>query len=224
MCYTLHFSNERETMKRFLLLFLCLIMNCNITANDYKYRNNYSYKVIKNSRKASKKFERNFINFLEHYNGNYQRALLDAASFGYNEFIKPLLSLGAKINGYDYDDGRKTALVYAAEYGHASTCELLLKFGAYIEVRTSGGFTPLMWAAEYGHTEVCRLLLDHGAQVNARNDYGNAAAYYAHYYGHNELGYFLNNYGYSPYHKNDDYAAAALISLSLGLGCAYLLS
>ena len=61
----------------------------------------------------------------------------------------------------------KTALHYAAEYGHLEITELLLSNGANVNRRDDDKATPLHFAAIGGFEEVVVLLLANGAEVNA---------------------------------------------------------
>ena len=56
-----------------------------------------------------------------------------------------------------------TALHMAVYYGHYDCVRLLLRWGAKVNVRMSGGATPLFLAVEKGPAAVARLLLRWGA-------------------------------------------------------------
>ncbi|WP_422229523.1 ankyrin repeat domain-containing protein [Rickettsia endosymbiont of Halotydeus destructor] len=43
--------------------------------------------------------------------------------------------------------------------------ELLLQYGALIELKSSG-WTPIQWAATRGKTEIIKLLIQYGANIN----------------------------------------------------------
>ncbi|MCQ2444946.1 MAG: ankyrin repeat domain-containing protein, partial [Mailhella sp.] len=55
----------------------------------------------------------------------------------------------------------------------------LLKAGAFIDVRTTEGFTPLFYAAMYGDRESFDLLTGGGASVDARDGLGHCPLHYA---------------------------------------------
>ncbi len=63
--------------------------------------------------------------------------------------------------------GKLTLLMIAAENGHASVVEVLLKAEANVNAVDSKGFTPLHVAAENGHASVVEVLLKAKANVNA---------------------------------------------------------
>lgn len=70
---------------------------------------------------------------------------------------------------------RRTALHYAAFYGHDDVARALILGGANVCSRGGGNSTPLHFAAWGGNKRVVRLLLDYGADVEARDTEGNAA-------------------------------------------------
>ena len=59
------------------------------------------------------------------------------------------------------------ALTIAADKGHHKFVELLLLFGATIDVRNKKGATPLWLACNGGHLEVVQLLVTHYANPDA---------------------------------------------------------
>ena len=61
-------------------------------------------------------------------------------------------------------------LMYAARFGYADVCRLLLEAGADASLGAEGAegaLMPLHNAVEQGHADICRLLLSHGADPNA---------------------------------------------------------
>lgn len=113
-----------------------------------------------------------------------QEDLLRAARNGDDMDVEGLLTEGVEVDRLDKTE-RKTALHFAAQYGHKMVAKHLLNHGADIEMRCEpfgndmmihhrAGRTPLHWAAAGDDTEgrsegLVRLLLDHGADVTARN-------------------------------------------------------
>ena len=81
------------------------------------------------------------------------------------EIIRVLLDKGANVN---QPARYKTALMHAAEQGHADFVQLLLARGAQVNAVTDEG-TALMEAVKGGHTEIVKLLLTSGADVKAVN-------------------------------------------------------
>ena len=82
--------------------------------------------------------------------------------------VKAHIVDGTNIDTVDDWTG-KTALHYAAEYGHLEIAELLLANGANVNRRDDDKATPLYFAAVSGFVDVARLLLDYGADINARD-------------------------------------------------------
>jgi ankyrin repeat protein len=90
------------------------------------------------------------------------------------EVVKALIAGRADVNaktpgggwGPAGNDGL-TALQQAAESGHASVVELLLRSGADVNKVFTDGRTPLYWAAKEGRANVVASLIAHGANVNA---------------------------------------------------------
>ena len=72
-----------------------------------------------------------------------------------------------------------TALMAAAEAGHADAVELLLDAGADPDIRRDGGLTALMFAAASGSLRAVTSLLDAGADPAARDASGRSALEHA---------------------------------------------
>lgn len=60
----------------------------------------------------------------------------------------------------------------AAQYGHVSTAEVLLRAGISRDARTKVERTPLHIAAQEGNTAIVHLLLAHGAEVDSKDMVG----------------------------------------------------
>jgi len=59
-------------------------------------------------------------------------------------------------------------LHWAADQGHVEIVNILLKFGADVDIKTNDNETPLHFAAWMGRPKVVKILLENGADVNAR--------------------------------------------------------
>jgi ankyrin repeat protein len=65
--------------------------------------------------------------------------------------------------------GGCTALICAAQNGHADCVRMLLDRGTALDARNQDGFTALIRAAQNGHADCVWLLLDAGADKEARD-------------------------------------------------------
>ncbi|KAG2374682.1 hypothetical protein C9374_010426 [Naegleria lovaniensis] len=94
-----------------------------------------------------------------------KRPLHFAACSSTPDNIKYLLEKGANI--IEKDSQKRTALHYAAKYGHAHNVEVLCpkdqKYGA---IKDKFGYTPLHLASWYGHADVCEKLVECGVSVD----------------------------------------------------------
>ncbi|VDC01534.1 unnamed protein product [Peniophora sp. CBMAI 1063] len=73
-----------------------------------------------------------------------------------------LIRLGVDVNTR-FANENETALHVAAESGRSRLVEVLLRHGADVKARTTGGKTPLLLASERGHRNVVTMLLESGA-------------------------------------------------------------
>uniref|UniRef100_A0A0G4F844 Uncharacterized protein n=1 Tax=Chromera velia CCMP2878 TaxID=1169474 RepID=A0A0G4F844_9ALVE len=101
------------------------------------------------------------------------RALIDAAREGLLECVKEMIvqqkvrDLNAEIQ-CEKEDRKISALVAAAEGGHADVVRLLVESGTFTDIpgRTRRSPTALIAAAKGGHVEVVRILCESRADVN----------------------------------------------------------
>ena len=69
--------------------------------------------------------------------------------------------------------GGRTALHWAARYGHLSVCQWLVRHGADVDAQMADGTPPLHWAVWQGRLAVCKWLVDDaGANLHALNTFG----------------------------------------------------
>lgn len=108
-----------------------------------------------------------------------QCPLCIAAAKGDLAKIKSLLDGWWFIDGENPNEANKygaTALMHAADNGHAEVAKVLLVAGANPNATVNDfGYTALMAAAEKGHPEVVKILLAAGANPNAAADDGRTA-------------------------------------------------
>ncbi|VDN99742.1 unnamed protein product [Rodentolepis nana] len=90
-------------------------------------------------------------------------ALMVAASLGFSEILRILLSQGVSINARDSDGN--FAIHLAAERGQLESVRLLMEKGGLANVGNNRFHTPLMLAAAKGHAHVVSHLLDNGVNM-----------------------------------------------------------
>jgi ankyrin repeat protein len=96
-------------------------------------------------------------------------ALCRAAVSGREDMVALLLGKGAKIEfGHENDSRgfRDSALIGVATYGYGLIVNLLIAYGANVNLSHYYKGSPLHIAAQHGHEAVCRILLDASANVN----------------------------------------------------------
>ncbi len=118
-----------------------------------------------------------------------EKKFLDAAASGDRETVIKLLEDGVDVNVRDSRGlpTNRTALMHAAEKGHAQVVDVLLLRGAQANaidkgfpIDCPGGNTALILAIVKGHTKVAHRLLDAGASAKTKGggtSVINAAAY-----------------------------------------------
>ncbi|XP_075417747.1 GA-binding protein subunit beta-2 isoform X3 [Tenrec ecaudatus] len=94
------------------------------------------------------------------------KRLLEAARKGQDGEVRTLMANGAP---FTTDWLGTSPLHLAAQYGHYSTAEVLLRAGVSRDARTKVDRTPLHMAAADGHTHIVELLVRNGADVNAKD-------------------------------------------------------
>jgi ankyrin repeat protein len=116
------------------------------------------------------------INFLLQHKGS-QRDLNDflcaTASQGNTLLIEFALRQGASVNALSASG--RTALIYAARFGHFDAIKLLLEKGANINHQAHAGETALFEAASQGHLLAVEYLLEKGADRNLKDQQGKTA-------------------------------------------------
>jgi ankyrin repeat domain-containing protein 17 len=85
--------------------------------------------------------------------------LMEAASGGYHEVGRVLVEHGADLNAPPVPSSKDTALTIAADKGHVKFVDMILKYGANVDVKNKKGNSPLWLACNGGHFEVVRCLL-----------------------------------------------------------------
>ncbi|XP_033105793.1 GA-binding protein subunit beta-2-like [Anneissia japonica] len=94
------------------------------------------------------------------------KRLLEAAKHGREDDVRLLMTNGAP---FTTDWLGTSPLHLAAQYGHLSTAEVLLRAGVSRDARTKVDRTPLHMASQEGHTDIVSLLVRLGADLDAKD-------------------------------------------------------
>ncbi|XP_029308031.1 LOW QUALITY PROTEIN: GA-binding protein subunit beta-2b [Cottoperca gobio] len=118
--------------------------------------------------------------------------LLEAVRSGQDDDVKALMANGAP---FTTDWLGSSPLHFAAQYGHHSTAEVLLRAGVSRDARTKVDKTPLHMAATEGYCTIVDLLVQNGADINAKDMLRMTALHWAAQHGHEEVAEILLRYG-----------------------------
>ena len=102
-------------------------------------------------------------------------AMMCASCAGHRGIVAQLLAAGASVLKTDRLHGR-SALMLAAQYGHAPVVKVLLDAQAPANATDASGARPLQLAVRAGHAGVVEELLRHGAKLGPDADEGTASA------------------------------------------------
>ncbi|XP_060478615.1 GA-binding protein subunit beta-2 isoform X2 [Panthera onca] len=120
------------------------------------------------------------------------KRLLEAARKGKDDEVRTLMANGAP---FTTDWLGTSPLHLAAQYGHYSTAEVLLRAGVSRDARTKVDRTPLHMAAADGHAHIVELLVRNGADVNAKDMLKMTALHWATEHHHRDVVELLIKYG-----------------------------
>ncbi|NXJ15186.1 GABP2 protein, partial [Odontophorus gujanensis] len=120
------------------------------------------------------------------------KRLLEAARRGEDDEVRTLLANGAP---FSTNWLGMSPLHLAAQHGHYSTAEVLLRAGISRDARTKVDRTPLHMAAADGHAHVVDLLIRNGADVNAKDMLKMTALHWAAEHNHWDVVELLVRYG-----------------------------
>ncbi|XP_020645751.2 GA-binding protein subunit beta-1 isoform X2 [Pogona vitticeps] len=134
------------------------------------------------------------------------KKLLEAARAGQDDEVRILMANGAP---FTTDWLGTSPLHLAAQYGHYSTTEVLLRAGVSRDARTKVDRTPLHMAASEGHASIVEVLLKHGADVNAKDMLKMTALHWATEHNHQEVVELLIKYG-ADVHTQSKFCKTAL--------------
>nr|XP_034954525.1 GA-binding protein subunit beta-2 isoform X1 [Zootoca vivipara]XP_034954526.1 GA-binding protein subunit beta-2 isoform X1 [Zootoca vivipara] len=120
------------------------------------------------------------------------KRLLEAARKGQDDEVRTLMANGAP---FTTDWLGTSPLHLAAQHGHYSTAEVLLRAGVSRDARTKVDRTPLHMAAADGHSHIVELLIRNGADVNAKDMLKMTALHWATEHNHRDVVELLVRYG-----------------------------
>lgn len=112
------------------------------------------------------------------------KRLLEAARKGHDDEVRNLMANGAP---FTTDWLGTSPLHLAAQHGHYSTADVLLRAGVSRDARTKVDRTPLHMAASEGHTVIVELLVRSGADINAKDMLKMTALHWAAQHGHHTV-------------------------------------
>ena len=124
------------------------------------------------------------------------KRLLEAARKGQDDEVRTLMANGAP---FTTDWLGTSPLHLAAQYGHYSTAEVLLRAGVSRDARTKVDRTPLHMAAADGHVHIVELLVRSGADVNAKDMLQMTALHWATEHHHRDVVELHIKYGADVY-------------------------
>jgi uncharacterized protein len=89
-----------------------------------------------------------------------------------NDLVGAHALLAANVSPDESDDYGRTALIYAVMSDNVAIGQMLVSYGANLNIHDKLGRTALHWAAERGSSDMLHLLLDAKAMVDAQNAQG----------------------------------------------------
>ncbi|XP_051992637.1 GA-binding protein subunit beta-1-like [Xyrauchen texanus] len=120
------------------------------------------------------------------------KRLLEAARYGHDDEVRTLMANGAP---FTTDWLGTSPLHLAAQHGHYSTAEVLLRAGVSRDARTKVDRTPLHMAATEGHEMIVDLLIKNGADINAKDMLKMTALHWATQHSHQHVAELLIKHG-----------------------------
>ncbi|XP_075931694.1 GA-binding protein subunit beta-2a isoform X2 [Anarhichas minor] len=120
------------------------------------------------------------------------KRLLEAARKGQDDEVRNLMANGAP---FTTDWLGTSPLHLAAQHGHYSTADVLLRAGVSRDARTKVDRTPLHMAAAEGHTVIVELLVRSGADINAKDMLKMTALHWAAQHTHHSVAETLIKHG-----------------------------
>ena len=156
--------------------------------------------------------------------GVYDTALHAACVQREINTARALLEHGANI--HIIDERGRSPLHSASRRGHADVVELLLQYGADVDIEEAETlWTPLHFAAQNGELEICRLLLEYGATIDKTTNQQETPLHVTSRSGNLEIARFLieqgaditsrHNRGWTPLHMASRHGHLDLVEIFL---------
>lgn len=132
-----------------------------------------------------------------------QTPLMIYLSSSYCDLDVLRILLANEANANARDNWGASPMLWAANKGLLQAAQLLLKYGAEVEVKN--GRVPLIEAAANGHRELVEFLLQNGAKIDTGTSYSGATALHlAALHGHPEVVTLLMAMGADPKSTDDE--------------------
>lgn len=168
------------------------------------------------------------------YDRSMEPTLMAASASGLTDVVTRMVNLGVDVNATELNQNQ-TALMWAAEQGHASVIGVLLNAGADPDMQSisiidqlertgdghplvgfpAGGMTALMFAARQGHADAIRALVEGGANPSIENEDGVTALILAVINDELDSASMLLDYGANP-NDGSMYELVSLHNATLG--------
>ncbi|KAN0072724.1 ankyrin repeat domain-containing protein 50-like protein 3 [Elaphomyces granulatus] len=137
-----------------------------------------------------------------------------AALLGHEKVLEWMLQSNKYCDINESDSAGRTALIWASEFCHGKTVQMLLDRGADANAQGGGYGNALQAASRSGHEKIVQMLLDQGADVDAQGGlYGNSLQAASHG-GHEKIVQMLLDRG-ADVNAQGGYYGNALQSASL---------
>lgn len=145
---------------------------------------------IRNRRSLSDRNKRSFrpkyTVKLHKYNTEHNSLLHIAIKLWHIDIIKYLLKIGCDVNA---QTRRLRAPLHYATYNNTpmEIIELLLEYGANIEIKDDDNASPFMWACYLNNFKATKFLMDKGADPYSPDNFGGTPLEWASFQGNNEI-------------------------------------
>ena len=98
--------------------------------------------------------------------------LLVAAAQGFTGQVEEIVKENGELLNSRLDDAGNTALIVAVKEGRYETAQLLLQYGADVDIQNTYSDTALVYAIMANNTDMVKLLLTYEANVNTKSFMG----------------------------------------------------